>query len=246
MRIFAMRLRAGAIILLGIMLWLACFSACTTGPGPATVTPAPTTAVLTVHLAGELALLRPHLAACTGEIAGTGLLVFEADVPTLPAGEDEVTLWFGEPPEGVRNAALLGFDEVLVIASAEGGWETLTEAEVGALFGSGNPLPSGAATEIWLPQPGLAVRGVLDAFLEGSPYPPQAFLAPTAAAMAEAVAGSEDAIGVIPAAWMTDELQALYTLGELPVLALTAGVPERNLRELIGCLQVNPVYSDLR
>jgi hypothetical protein len=229
--------------MLCIMLWLACISACTTGPTSGTVTPAPTTAVLTVHLAGELALLRPHLAACTGEIPGSGLLVFEADIPALPAGADEVTLWFGEPPVGAREAALLGFDEVLVVASAGSRLETLSEAEVRALFGSGGPPQSGAALEIWLPQPGLAARGVLDAFLEGSAYPPQAFLAPAASAMAEAVAGNPDAVGVIPAAWLTDELQSLYTLGELPVLALTAGVPKGILRDLIGCMQVNPVYG---
>ena len=182
-------------------------------------------------------LLRPALAACAGEVDGTGLVVFEADRPPNPAGAQELTLWLGEPPDGSLNAALLGFEEIVVVASIESSRAEMTEAEVRRLL-------SGEGTaEIWLPQPGLAMRDALDAFMGGAAYPPEAFLAPTAAAMVEAVSDSPGALGVLPAAWLTDGLKSVFTLGEMPVLALTEGVPQGKMRELIGCLQLSSGYE---
>jgi hypothetical protein len=220
------------------LLWWA--GACTTQEIPATVTPVATTTVLTVHIAGELDLLRPALAACAGEVDGTGLVVFEADRPPNPAGAQELTLLLGEPPDGSQNAALLGFEEIVVVASIESGRDALTDAEVRAFFAGQRSWGTG---EIWLPQPGLAMRDVLDAFMAGAAYPPEAFLAPSAAAMVEAVSDSPGAVGVLPAAWLTEDLKTVFTLGELPVLALTEGTPQGKLREVIGCLQLGSGYE---
>ena len=224
-----------------IFLCFALSTACTPGPGPAAPTRSPTTAVLTVHMAGELDLLRPVLAACADAEPGLELLVFEAPVPERPDAAGELTLWFGEPPDEGLEAALLGYDEIVAAAAGGGDWDVLAEAEFRELFTEGGA-PETAA--VWLPLPGQTARTVLDAFLEGAGYPPEAFLAPDAPAAVEAVTDDPNAIAVIPAAWMTEELQVVFSLGELPVLALTDGVPDGQLRELIGCLQGNPVYGD--
>ena len=224
-----------------LLLWLVAAPACTAGPDPAAATPAPTTTLITVQIAGELNLLRPVLAACANKIPGSGLLVFEAAVPELPDSPGELTLWFGEPPDGNLQAALLGYDEIVVIASAGGDWDALTEAEFRELYSSG-AAPNTAA--VWVPQPGQAARQTLDAWLGGAGYPPEAFLAPNAPAAVDAVTADPSAVAVIPSAWITDELKEIYSLGELPVLALTDQVPAGMMRELIGCLQVNPVYGE--
>jgi hypothetical protein len=226
-----------------ILLWLFAVQACTTGPEPPAATLPPTTAILTVHLAGELNLLRPVMASCAAEIHGAGLLVFEAPVPVLPDGAGEMTLWFGDPPPADLQAALLGYDEIVLAAPAAADRGPLSDSEVRSLFGGKAPADWGVV-ELWLPQPGQAAREVLDRFTAGAGYPPEAFLAPTPAAMIDALSGNPDAIGVVPAAWLTGELAIAYSLEELPVLALTDRIPTGIARELIGCLQVNPVYGE--
>ncbi|HUF40222.1 MAG TPA: hypothetical protein VMN57_16995 [Anaerolineales bacterium] len=221
-----------------VLLCLAGAAGCTPEEPPPAPILEPTTAVLTVHLAGELGLLRPVLAACTAEIPGIGLLVFETPAPELPEGPDEMTLWLGEPPDDAPQAALLGTETIVVAAHASLGRDAFTEAEVRALFTEGG----GPAFEVWVPQAGQVAREVLDAWLEGGGYPPEAFLSPTPEAAVAAVAADPGAVAVIPSAWLTADLSPVFSLGELPVLALTDRVPEGRMRGLIGCLQLNPVY----
>ena len=201
-------------------------------PAP-TPTPLPTPAVLTIELASELFPMRPALAACAAEIGNTGLLVFEAPEPALPGDADSVTLRLGYPAGFDGQASLLGEVEIMVTAGAQG--QELTKEGVLALFSGEAGAPAGF--EAWIPLPGTESRRLLDEWMDGTAYSPDGFLAPGPQQMLEALTTEPGAIGVLPSTWAAQDLQALFSLGKTPLLALTQDEPAGKLREWIGCLQ---------
>ena len=84
----------------------------------------------------------------------------------------------------------------------------------------------------------------MDERMGSTGYSPHAFHAPSTEAALTAVRDNPESLAVIPAAWMSPYVRPVYTLGDVPVLALTSGPPEGPLRSFIGCLQRNPVYTE--
>ncbi len=219
--------------------WVCLFislAACTAPPtAEPTITPRPTPTLLSIHLPTDLLFLTEPLAACAP--ADTGLLFFEAHIPPLPEGAHTLTLWLGQPPEGVF-AAGLGLERISFIVNAQNPLESLTPGEARKIFsGEQGTWGDGTPVEVWLPLEGSAARQIFDQVFLSLPVSPEAYLSPSPAAAVEAVAANEGAIALIPEGWLTPAVKAVGPLADLPVLALTDGEPQGVLRVFVGCLQ---------
>ncbi len=216
--------------------WLA---ACTqeTPTPPPTLIPTPT--VITVQLASELAPLRVDISACAAAIGDSGALVFEAPAPLLPEDETGVTLRIGFPEGFEGRAVQIGTEEILVVAGSGEQLGELSADEVEALFEGAQADALGAERplEVWVPLEGSESRRLLDALMKEQEYSPNAFLSPGPSETFEVLKAMSGAVGVLPGAWATADLQVLYSFGAQPVLALTVDEPEGKVREFLGCLQ---------
>lgn len=217
------------VTLLGAALLAACGEE-TPEPTP-TLQPTPT--VITVHLASELSPMRSAIAACTAEIGDIGVLVFEAAEPAWPAGGGSVTLRIGFPESFPGQANLLGQEDILVVTGMEA--PDMTEAQTRAFFSGGAGSDSGVS--VWIPLPETQSRLLLDVWMRGAPYSPDAFISPGPGQLLEILKNESGSIGVLPSRWVAQDLQVLFSLGDAPVLALTQDEPVGKLRKLIGCLQ---------
>ncbi len=239
-----------AVVLAAAALLAACGAS---SPSPtATPTPKPTfTPLPLVRVALPLSLkpLRASLFSC-GEREGFAVVIDDAPQSALP--DDEVRLWWGEPPAGVaaypigreRLVAVAGRDAPASAVSADG----LARAVIGqistwqALLGGeaeGTPSP----LVVVVPTEGTAAGMRLRAWLRLAPIRTDAMLAASPQAAVQFVEGTEGAIGFVPARWaQTGDVRVLQVSGappewQAPVVAILRAGASREARELVACLQ---------
>ncbi len=230
-----------ALAFIALLITAAC-AQITPMPEPTT---APEPVLLAVRLPAELDPLRPRLAACTAQTGNIGLLVFDARTEELPPGALAVELALGEGAVGGRWAGLLGYESFFIVVTAgspaeragEGAFRDVITGKAALLPGTQIP------AEVWVPLPGTAGRRLLDAWIAGEAYHPEAFLSPGTEAWLAEIGAHEGAVGVVPGAWLAETVSPVVALGAEPVLVLLEEVPRGAVREWLGCLQQGSIYS---
>ena len=219
------------LVLLGLSVWNA---ACTPDTPTPTPTAIPTPQVLTVHLASDLAPLRPIISACAAEAGNAGVLVFENPVPSLPKDTQSLTLQVGYPEDFPGQAYQLGQETYVMVGNGDAA--VITEEALRAMYAGEIP---GQTTELWLPLEGTEGRKLLDDWMRNQVYTADAFLSPGPAEMIEVLSDEIDTIGVLPASWVDEDFRVYFSLGTANVLALTQEKAAGKLRVFLGCLQEN-------
>jgi len=243
-------LRLALAVVAAAILLAACGSS---SPSPtATPTPKPTfTPIPLVRVALPLSLkpLRASLFAC-GEREGFAVVVDDAPQSALP--DDDVRLWWGEPPAGVA-AYPIGKERLVAVANRDApagavSAEALGRAIIGQIStwpallgekGKGTPSP----LVVVVPTKGTAAGMRLRAWLRLAPIRTDAMLAASPQAAVQFVEGTEGAIGFVPARWaQTGDVRVLQVRStplewHAPVLALLPAGASREARELVACLQ---------
>jgi len=228
-----------------IFLFALSVAACT---APPSATPSPTPQLVRVAYPPSLSPMTGALSRCARDIPGMVLGVFETPASALDIQQNDITLWLGEPPGG-GFAALLARQEILVILNPGNPLDKISSADLRALFDGtvtnweevgGDDLE----VAVWVyPQDNELQEIVESVILQGRQYSSQAWLAPDAAAMREAIARDPPAIGVLPRPWLSAAVKPVEVDVEMrelllqPVLALAEEEPEGIEREFLACLQ---------
>lgn len=220
--------------LLSLALLLAFITAC----APLTVTtPPPEPQVVRVTYSATLRPWVDALHACARQTPEIALIIDERSLASPDLETADLTLWFGEPPQGYTGTAFnLGADEIVILAGSN-----LNSSRVSLL--RLREIYSGAESDIqpWSYGQGSDIRLIFDqVVLAGAPPSLDVLLAPNPAAMLEAIAANPSAIGYVPKSWLSGDVQPIAVDGDAfwqPVLALTATEPQGGLRDFIACLQ---------
>ena len=222
----------------------------TTACSPAvTATPPTVPQAVTVGFPPSLRLVDEALNSCAQANPGIALFVSEIPTPALEPTEDDLVLWFGEPPEAAGFSAPLAMEEIVFIVHPENPVRSLSVEDLAGLLSgkidSWEQLNEiDADVMVWAYPPGNEVEQIVsNELLQGDSITSQGYLAPDPSAMLDAVSSKTGAIGFLPRAWMTEDVKTIELEGgegvdlRQPVLALTAESPQGAVRTLLSCLQ---------
>jgi hypothetical protein len=209
------------------------FTACTP---LVTNTPPPVPEPIRVAYPPSLSNWQDELHACALQTPEIALTILETSPSDLEFEAADLTLWFGEPPQGVKvYAATLGTDEITIIAGQAVNLTTISAAQLRAIY-----LQAEGGYQAWTYGEGNELRLIFDrAFLEQVAPSAEVWLAPNPEAMLEAMAANPRAIGYLPKAWLDGEIKTLPLTEPLqvPILAITPAEPTGALRNYLVCLQ---------
>ena len=150
--------------------------------------------------------------------------------------QTDVDIYFRlcEPEQLPPFSAPLAWEEIVLITHPNADIGALNQTQLQALF-SGS---SGGDIQVWVPLQGDETRQAFEsAILPNGLLTPFAKLAPDPAAMLAAVAADPDAIGYLPKAWLTDDINTFELGLRLPVLALADEELQGPALILVSCLQ---------
>ena len=190
-----------------------------------TGTPAPTPVVITVH---STSAAEPWLAALY-DCAGASPVLSRIDDPNSA----QIALRVGEPKK-LAFGYQIDTEEVLVVTQRQSPVQNLTLEEARALFmGLGDP-----SLQVWVYAAGADVQEVFDQFvMEGRSITPSAHIAVTAQQMSDTLVNEPGTVGILPKHWKAGDSRAVYTIPNVPVLAVTQNEPQGEIKRLIACLQ---------
>lgn len=219
------------VLLLGLL--SACKPLVTSTPPPA---PQPIRVAYSATLLPWVEILHQ----CARENPEIGLITQETSAADLEFSTADLTLWFGEPPQGIPGyAARLGTDKIVIIAGADVAQRDLSSDQLQGLY-----TESESAYQVWSYPEGNELRNIFDHTVLGAiTLSPAARLAPNPSAMMEAVAADPLAIGYVPKSWVSEAVQiisierGLQAAFEHPILSLPNTEPTGNLRTYLVCLQ---------
>lgn len=155
----------------------------------------------------------------------------------------DLAIRIGQPENLTIPAYRIGSEDILVIANNQNPIKLLTADEVRELF-SGQIVTwqedNGSTTpvQVWVFAAGEDIQQVFElAALSGSPITSTARLAATMEEMSQAIANDVNAIGILSRPWKAGNVSEVFTVPNIPVLALTPGEPQGAIEEILACLQ---------
>jgi len=162
--------------------------------------------------------------------APDGIVLRVVDSPD----QADLALRLGEPDLWLAPVYQIGSEEILVAAHPASPLQDLTLEETRALFaGAGDP-----SAEVWVYAGGEDVQGICEqAVMAGRPVTSLARLAAGPQHMSDILSETPNAVGLLPRRWKAGDLRIVYTIPDVPVLALVNGEPQGALRALLACLQ---------
>ena len=213
------------------VLLLVLFAACS--PFQAT-TPLPVLQTIKIAITPALRPLSPALQVCAAEQLEVILDVSETPSGTLMQTNADLYFRLGEPEQLPPFAAPLAWEEIVLIMHPTADVGALNQTQLQTLF-SGS---SGGTIQVWVPLAGDETRQAFEAAsLPNGLLTPFAKLAPDPAAMLAAVAADPDAVGYLPKAWVTADINTLELGLRLPVLVMAEEEPQGPALNLVSCLQ---------
>jgi hypothetical protein len=191
-----------------------------------TVTPIPETQIVNVYATPATQPWLTDAFACAP--AGTVIRVVDS-----PLNAD-ISLRLGEPDQLVTPAYQIDTEEILVVTHRQSPVQNLTVEEVRELFaGGGDP-----SVQVWVYASGEDVQRVFEqAVMQGRSVTSLARLATSPQHMSDTLNNEPNAVGILPRHWKTGDSRFVYTISDVPVLALTIEEPQGAIQAIIACLQ---------
>ncbi len=164
------------------------------------------------------------------DCAGTASVLNRLDDPAMA----EIVLRVGEPKPLSSFAYQIDMEEILVVTHRQSPLNNMSVDEVRALFaGQGDP-----SVQVWTYSPGTDVQDVFDQLvMDGQPVVSSAILAPDPQQMSDTLNNQPNTVGILPRHWKMGNSRFIYTIPNIPVLAITQSEPQGKVKELIACLQ---------
>ncbi len=176
---------------------------------------------------------------CAGESA---LALEQRPVGLLDPQSADLTLRLGD-----RDLSGLAYqidsEEIVVIVNPQNPVRSLSAGDVLALFTGAvsNWQAVGgkdAPVQVWVFARGEDLQQIFEATaLGGAPVVSTARLAAGPEAMAQAVAGDVQAVGLLTRSLLAADVEAVYSAANVPVLVSLPAAPEGELANLVACLQ---------
>jgi len=151
----------------------------------------------------------------------------------IETNDPDIYLRSGEPETITSPAYKIGEEEILVAANNAIQVESISQTEMKELFAQGNP-----SIQIWVFASGEDIQQAFDQLaLSGIRAVPSARIASGVEQMSATLNSESNAIGILPKRALAGNIRALYSVGTIPVLAITKGEPQGAIAGLISCLQ---------
>lgn len=210
------------ILFVTISVFILLITACS----PTTVTSTPETQIINLYTTPSTQPWLADVFAC----APTGTVIRVAD----SSAEADISLRLGEPNLLATPAYQIDSEEILVVTHRQSPVQNLTEDAVRELF-AGQDDPS---MQVWVYAAGEDVQRVFEqAVMGGRSVTSLARLATGPQHMSDTLNNEPNTIGILPRHWKAGDSRFVYTVPDVPVLALLDSEPQGIIQALIACLQ---------
>jgi hypothetical protein len=154
-------------------------------------------------------------------------------VTSSPA-EADIALRLGEPELLATPAFQIDSEEILVMTHRQSPLQNMTVEQVRELFaGPGEP-----SVRVWVYAEGEDVQRVFgQAVMQGRSVTSSARLATSPQHMSATLVSEPDTVGILPHRWKAGDSRFVYTIPDVPVLAVVDSEPQGEVQALIACLQ---------
>jgi hypothetical protein len=146
----------------------------------------------------------------------------------------EIVLRIGEPEFLTSFAYQIDEEEILIVTHRQSSIQNLTLDEARALFmGLGDP-----SVQVWVYASGEDVFDAFDQFvMKGRSVTSSAKVAVNPRQMSDTLTNEPNSVGILPRHWKAGDSRFVYTIPNVPVLALTKSEPQGSINQWIACLQ---------
>lgn len=140
----------------------------------------------------------------------------------------------GEPNVLMTPAYQINTEEILIVTHRESPIQNLTLEEARMLFaGQGD-----SSARVWVYASDTDMQIVFDQLvMAGRSVSSSASLAVSPGQMSDVVNAESGAVGILPRHWIAGNVREVYSLGNVPILAIVKEEPQGIVKELISCLQ---------
>ena len=210
------------IFLSSLTLFSLLISSCSTG------TPQPTTPeVVSVYSSSATEPWLSGLYDCAA--AQNNTVLSRVNDPSIA----DIALRLGEPEVLSVPAFQIDTEEILIVTHRQSPVQNLTLDEARTLFTQGDP-----SVQVWVYASDEDVQQVFDQLVvEGRNVVSSARVVVSPQQMSDALVNESNAVGILPRHWKAGDVRDVFSIGTVPVLALTKSEPQGVVKELIGCLQ---------
>jgi hypothetical protein len=191
-----------------------------------TVTPIPETQIVNVYATPSTQPWLPDVFACAP--AGTVIRVVNDPISA------DISLRLGEPDLLVAPAYQIDTEEILVVTHRQSPVQNMSVDEVRELF-AGQGAPS---VQVWVYAAGEDVQRVFEqVVMQGRSVTSLARLATSPQHMSDTLNNEPNTVGILPHRWKVGNSRFVYTVPDVPVLAIVTEEPQGPIRVIIACLQ---------
>ena len=189
-------------------------------------TPIPKTQVVKIYATPATQPWLSDAFACAP--AGTAI-----SVANEPASAD-ISLRLGEPDFLVTPAYQIDMEEILVVTQRQSPVQNMSVDEVRELFaGQGDP-----SVQVWVYASEEDVQRVFEqAVMLGRSVTSLARLATGPQHMSDTLNNEPNTVGILPRHWKVGDSRFVYTIPDVPVLAIVPKEPQGAIQAIIACLQ---------
>jgi hypothetical protein len=209
-------MKRGILLLVSILILSAC----------APSSPSATPEVISVYSTDAAQPWLSELYDC----AGTASVLSRVDDPSAAA----IVLRVGQPETFTSPAYQIDTEEILVVTQRQSPVQNLLLEEVRALFsGHGDP-----SVQVWVYASGVDVQEVFNkSVMQGQNIASNARLAVDPQQMSNTLVNEPNTVGILPRHWKVGDSREVFSVGTVPVLAITPTKPQGAIQQLIACLQ---------
>jgi len=146
----------------------------------------------------------------------------------------DISLRLGEPDFLSPPIFQIDAEEILVVTHRHSPVQNMTVEEVRELFaGQGDP-----SVQVWVYASGEDVQQVFDqAVMGGRSVTSLARLATSPQHMSDTLNNEPNTVGILPRHWKAGDSRFVYTIPDVPVLAIINEEPQGATQAIIACLQ---------
>ena len=198
------------------------FSACTSTP-----TEAGTLQVVNIYITSAALPWLTELYDCAANQSVTLRLIDSLS-------DAAIYIRIGEPDVLMTPAYQIDTEEILIVTHRESPVQNLTIEEARMLFaGQGDP-----SVKVWVySSDGDIQKAFEQAVMAGRSVSSSANLAVSPGQMSDVLNAESNAVGILPRHWKMGTVRDVYSVGNVPVLAIVKEEPQGIVKELLGCLQ---------
>lgn len=204
-----------------------------------------------VVVAPSLRWMIPYMNTCVLKQPRAAIVLVEPPASTQCLSLADVCFSWGEEQLLTTSVFELGRDELLFVVHPESPVNSLTQDELNGLYSGrvrvwqelgANAQGKTGDVVVWAAAPETEMRRLADALIKGGLFA-DVGIAPSAAAMRQAVAENPHALGYLPRRWLDASLKPIGILDahemdlSLPILAAVRSEPQGKMRDWLLCLQ---------